>query len=58
MKKKLLYLNQSRVNQAMLEVSNYNELVNNVFNLLLQFGITDQEAIKNPIEAINSNSNY
>ncbi len=52
MKKKALFLNKSRVNKELLEVEKLQGYTNELFILLQKFGVTDPEAIQNPIAAV------
>ena len=53
MKKKLLYIDKYLINREMLEVDTLHGYANELFSLLSQFGITDPEAIKDPIAYVH-----
>ncbi len=53
MEKKLLYIDEYRINREILEVEKLKSYTNELWKLLLKFGITDPEALKNPIGSVN-----
>jgi hypothetical protein len=52
MKKKILYIDKNRIEAELLEVNKTNTIASELWQKLTMFGVTDPEAIKNPIDAV------
>ena len=52
--KKILYIDKAKVNHELAELANLRDKTNRIFELLWEFGISEPEAIKSPIDAVHT----
>ncbi len=54
MEKKAFFINSSGCREKLLELTTLTEKTNKLWDVLWEFGITDPEAIKTPLESVNA----